>query len=114
MNRKGDFEMRNTLRTGADAVYLTSATVSYALDKAIATALSADLAKVYLNAMSTTNMATFYDAWNTVMSRVDEDPCDHTRPRSEWRNLFEGYDSLKRGILTRFRQRRRELQAARA
>lgn len=109
MDRKGDSTMCNATRTGADAVYLTPDTMSYALDKAIMMSLSEPLGKIYVEAITTPNMATFYDGWNTVMRNVDEDPCDHTRPRSEWRTIFEGYDSLKRGILTRFKQRQREL-----
>lgn len=109
MDRKGDSAMCNAPQTGADAVYLTPASMAYALDKAIVTALSEPLGRAYLEAITTPSMAVFYDGWNTVMSKVDEDPCDHTKPRSEWRSMFEGYDSLKRGILTRFKQRQREL-----
>lgn len=101
--------MQNRPMTGADAVYMTPATMAYALDKAIMTALSPEVAKVYANAMGSNNLGVLYSAWNEVMSKIDEDPCDFTRPRSEWRTLFEGYDSLKRGILTRFKQKRDEL-----
>ena len=109
MDRKGDATMCNSPRTGADAVYLTSDTMAYALDKAIMSALSDSLGKSYLEAITSPNMGVLYNGWNTVMSSLDDDPCDHTRPRSEWRTLFEGYDSLRRGILTRFKQRQREL-----
>jgi hypothetical protein len=109
MDRKGESVMCNSPVTGADAVYLTPATMAYALDKAIVSSLVPSLAQVYSNAMATTDMPTFYAAWNEVMTKVDQDPCDSTRPRSEWRQLFEGYDTFKRGILARFRQRQDEL-----
>jgi len=109
MDRKGESAMCNAPVTGADAVYLTPATMSYALDKAIMSALTPDLGAVYANSMTTRDMRVFYAAWNEIMIKVDEEPCTFTRPRSEWRNLFEGYDTLKRGILARFRQRQDEL-----
>lgn len=83
--------------------------MGFALDQAISMSLSPPLAARYKAAITTKDPNVFLRGWYQVMGPLDNDPCTATMPRSDWDNVFDGYNALKQGILSRFRARAREL-----
>jgi len=107
----GNRSNRSGCSTGAAAVHATGTPMAFALDQAISMSLSPPLAARYKAAINTTDPAVLFRGWYQVMEPLDSDPCTATMPKSDWCHVFDGYDALKRGILSRFKARARELGA---
>lgn len=107
----GNRSNRSGCSTGTAAVHATGTPMAFALDQAISMSLSPQLAARYKTAIAARDPAVLFKGWYSVMEPLDNDPCTATMPRSDWDNVFDGYDALKRGILSRFKARARELGA---
>lgn len=92
-------------RSQTGSYYLTPTIVEMAVDEAICAALLPKWCEVYRSGIASENYAQLSRAWYSIMEAIDDDPCATTRPRREWRSMFDGYDALKRAVLTRYRQK---------